>query len=336
MREPDETTERTRLRRRRLRQAAGGALVSGLLLAAVASQLDLDDARARLAGADGRMVGLAALCSLGVLLARTLRFRALMTRATVGQVLPATAAQVAINRVAPFKLGELSLPFLLHRVAAEPPARTLLMLLLVRLVEVWALCLALVFGIALWFGGREAAQMAVVGGVALVATGLLVTFRRWSGGALALAEHLGRSARLARHAAFERIVTRLREAVEGGARLTAPQKAALLGGTLAVMACQYTLYGLLVASVGVEVHPLQVIVGYTLAQVAGAVPVLSVGNLGTHETGWTIGFVWVGLALDDAVLTGLYTQLVTLGFALAFALPAALWFSARRPASGPG
>lgn len=316
--------------KKRARQALGGVLVSGALLAVVASQLDLDDATARLRAADARLVALAALCSLGVLLARTLRFRALMTRARLTHVLPATAAQVAINRVAPFKLGELSLPFLLHRVAAEPPARTLVMLLLVRLVEVWALCLALTAGIALWFGGREWAQMLVVAAVALVATALLVTFRRWSGLALALAERLARRLGLARHAAFERIVARLREALDGGARLSRAQKAALLAGTLAVMACQYTLYGLLVASVGVEAHPLQVIIGYTLAQVAGAVPVLSVGNLGTHETGWTLGFVWVGLALDDAVLTGLYTQLVTLAFALAFALPAAIWFSTRR------
>lgn len=319
--------------RKRMRQAVGGALVSGLLLAAVASQLDVDAAAARLSAADGRLIAVAALASLGVLLARTLRFRALMTRAGFWQVLPATAAQVAINRVAPFKLGELSLPFLLQRVSGEPAARTLLMLVLVRLVEIWVLCLALVGGIALWFGGREWAQMLVVAAVAVAATALLVTFRWWSGAALSLAERLGRRLGLARYAAFDKVIARLHEAVAGGTRLTGRQRAALLLGTLAVMACQYTLYGCLVASVGIEVHALQVVVGYTLAQVAGAVPVLSVGNLGTHETGWTLGFVWVGLALADAVLTGLYTQLVTLGFALAFAVPAALYFSARRPSA---
>ena len=319
-----------KLDRRRIRQALIGALVSGALLAAVLSQLDLDDALARVRGADAGLLGWAALCSLLVLVARTLRFRALVTRAGVGPVMASTAAQNAINRVAPFKLGELSLPFLLHRAAGEPPARTLVMLALVRLVEIWLLCLLLVAGIALWFGGREWQQMAVVGGVAAVATGLLLTFRWWSGAALRVAERVGRRVGLDRFAAFDRVVQKLGEALDGGAGLSSGQKAAVVGGTLAVMGLQYTLYGLLIASVGVEVHPLQVAVGYTLAQVAGAVPVLSVGNLGTHETGWTLGFVWVGLALEDAVLTGIYTQLVTLGFAVVFAGPAALYFSTRR------
>jgi len=76
----------------------------------------------------------------------------------------------------------------------------------------------------------------------------------------------------------------------------------------------------------------QIIVGASLGQVAGSLPLPSVGSIGTHETGWTTGFVWVGVPLSDAALTGIGTQVVTLAFAALFGLPA--WLLQRRPAQG--
>mgnify|MGYP000185686923 CR=1 FL=1 len=63
---------------------------------------------------------------------------------------------------------------------------------------------------------------------------------------------------------------------------------------------------------------------YPLLVGAGALPVISVGSVGTHETGWVAGFVWVGMAVPDAMLTGLFTQVTTLSFAVLFAIPATL------------
>ena len=48
--------------------------------------------------------------------------------------------------------------------------------------------------------------------------------------------------------------------------------------TLAVIALQFLLYGCLVRACGLELHPLQLVVGAAAAQVAGALPVVSVGT----------------------------------------------------------
>lgn len=325
--------------RRRGLQVLGAALVSGTLLTALALQVDLEGAQARLSAMDPRWVAAAAGLAGVVLLLRALRFRAVTERARLGHVVAAIAGQTALNRVAPFKLGELSLPYLLHRAAAEPPARSLVLLAVVRLLELWVLCVALALAAGLWFGEKEWPQLAVAAGAGLGFTVLLLTFRRWSDGALRLADALagrigldrwGRVATL-----WETARDRLRAAIRSTAALSGGQRGALLASTVLVQVAQYSLKWCLIASVAVEVDVLQLVVGYTLAQVAGALPVLSVGNVGTHEAGWVAGFVWVGMPLADAVLTGILVQVITLVFAGLFAVPAAIWFATRPAARAP-
>ena len=72
---------------------------------------------------------------LAVLLARGLRFRVLTTRAGLVTVTAAIGVHNFLVRIIPFRLGELSLPYLLAR--QEPLTRTLLSLVLVRLLELW-------------------------------------------------------------------------------------------------------------------------------------------------------------------------------------------------------
>ena len=63
----------------------------------------------------------------------------------------------------------------------------------------------------------------------------------------------------------------------------------------------------------------------------GSLPLPTVGNVGTHETGWTLGFQAMGVSLQDAVVTGVASGLITLGFAVVFAIPAGLLHIARSP-----
>lgn len=330
-------------RRRAAWRTLAAVGVSGALIGLLLGQIELGGVGDRLWSIDPGALGLAALLSVVVLLLRSLRFIAVTVRSRPGHVMAAVAGQNAINRVAPFKLGELSLPYLLHRASGEPPARSLVLLVIVRLLELWLMCVGLAVAAGLWFGGQEWPQLIVAAAAGLVFTVLLLTFRSWASGALALADRLSGAIGLARWARlddiWQAVADRLRAAVESTRALSGRQQIALLATTTLVQVAQYALMGCLIASVGVEVQVGQLIIGYTLAQIAGALPVLSVGNVGTHEVGWVAGFVWVGMDLSDAILTGLLTQAVTLAFAALFAAPAAVWFvtRARRPdASPPG
>ncbi len=310
---------------RRWRRALLACLISALLIAALTSQLDPAAALDRLRAADGGPIWAALGFSALMFVCRALRYRLITTRSALPDVAAATAVQVAANRLAPLRLGELSLPWLLHRASGEPPVPIVVHLLLIRLVELWVVLVAAGLAAGLWFAGRDAGVSPVAAGLALAGLSLsLLAFRRLVRLGVALGRRLVAATPLRRVAALPKIFDQLDGAVHDAARLDRRRRLALFGLTVAVMALNYAVFGALLLALGFDLDPRQVVVGVTASQIAGALPVLSVGSLGTHETGWAAGFVWVGMALPDAVLSGLFTQAVTLGFAVLFALPAGL------------
>ncbi len=307
-------------------------VVSGGLLVAVLWGVDLSAAWARVAAADPGWLLASLAVSFAVLVARSLRFSVLTTRATVGQVTGAVALQNFLVRVTPFRLGELSLPYLLHRTAGEPPGTALVSLLLVRLLELWLLLATAIVSAVLWFGDSsgQAAALAVLVALSLA----LVGFRYLLRFGIAVARWLAERTGLDKTALSRRVFAQLEEAKGESARLTPAQRWGVGVGSLVVVALQFLLYGCLVAACGLDVHPLQLVVGATAAQVAGALPVLTIGSLGTHESGWVLAFVALGVSRQDAVVTGLFTQVVTLLFAALFALP--VWLLGRNVQSSKG
>ncbi|MCB9526296.1 MAG: flippase-like domain-containing protein [Myxococcales bacterium] len=315
----------------RARRIALGLAVSAGLLAAILAGVDGEAAWARLRQADGLWLVISFLVSAAVLWARGLRFWGLSSQSSLGTVTAAIALQNALTRVTPLRLGELSLPYALHRVAGEPAAPALVHLVLVRLVELWVLtCAATVAGL-IWFGAGPGGQ-GIAGGVLLgglaVMTAALAFFRPLLAWAVRLATALAGRLGLDGKPAVGKALAALAQAADGSNRLDGRRRRWLVGGTLAVMALQFILYYALLRACGLDLAPAQVVVGSAGAQVAGALPVVSVGSLGTHETGWTAAMTWVGLGFTDAVISGLFTQLVTLVFAAVF-VPAAWWGLAR-------
>lgn len=310
--------------RRRWLRALLACLISALLIAALLSQIDPAEAIERVRGAEPGPILAALGFSALMLFARTLRYRLVTTRSGLGDVAAATAVQVAANRLAPLRLGELSLPWLLHRASGEPPVPIVVHLLLIRLLELWVVLVAAAIAAGLWFAGRDSGASPLVAGLGVAGLSLsLLAFRRLVRFGVAIGRRLAAATPLRKVAALPKIFDQLDAAVEDAARLDPKRRLALFGLTVAVMALNYAVFGALLAALGFQLDPRQIVIGVTASQLAGALPVLSVGSLGTHETGWTAGFAWVGMAVPDAVLSGLFTQAVTLGFAVLFALPAA-------------
>lgn len=304
-----------------------GVLVSGGLLALVISRLDTATALDRLQQAEWPWLLAAFGVSLLVLLARGLRFALLCRQSPLKVVTAAIATQNFLTRITPLRLGELSLPYLLHRTVGEPPAPALVSLVLVRLVELWVLIgLVVAAGVA-WFGSAEVTTTLVLAGILGGMTLALAFFRPLLAFAVrafeALVKHLG----LDGVGLVSKALGQLQGAVAGEHRLDRRQRFALAAGTVLVLGLQLVLYDTLLRACGLHLDWRQVVVGSTAAQVVGALPVATVGSLGTHETGWTAGFMWVGLSLTDAVVSGLLTQVITLIFAGVFALPGWAWLA---------
>ncbi|MCA9561534.1 MAG: flippase-like domain-containing protein [Myxococcales bacterium] len=319
--------------RKRLAQATLALVVSGLLLWLVLSFVDAEVAWARVRAADPGWLLASLAVSFVVLWARGLRFAALTERAGPGVVTATVAAQNFLLRIMPLRVGELSLPYLLHRVAGEPPAHSLVSLVLVRVVDLWLLLVTGAVAVLMWFGeGDLRRNLALVGGV-VVMTALLVGFRRWVALGLRFAAWGARVTGLERVALVQKVLDKLIAAVGESRRLRRAQVVALGGWSVVVAALQYVLFYCLLRVFGVVVHGTQVVVGAAAAQVAGALPVATVGSIGTHESGWVAGFVWVGMDVTDAALTGVGSQVITLAFAALFAGPA--WWALRRARRAP-
>lgn len=303
-------------------------VVSGGLLAWLLSRLELGPAFDRLSGADARGFLLGGILSLLVLLCRALRFSVLTRAAGLEVTAPAVAIQVFLNRVTPFRLGEISLPLLLRRHAGEDFASALVGLVFVRLLDlsivVWAI------GLSLAAGPAGASAPALVGGALLLGI-LVATFRRWLGALVRLLRVLwGRLAR-ERLPAVSRALERLAAATTEARRLAGRDHAALALTSVGIFLGQTAVFGTILAAYGIRLPLLSLLRGGAVAQAGAALPIAAVGTIGTHEASWVAGFVWVGLPLEEAIVTGVAAQLATLAYAACFALLAWLWLSRRRP-----
>jgi uncharacterized protein (TIRG00374 family) len=56
---------------------------------------------------------------------------------------------------------------------------------------------------------------------------------------------------------------------------------------------------------GVEISFLRVLFGSTVAVIANALPFGGIGNWGTLEVGWAVGFLMTGFSKEQAIATGL-------------------------------
>lgn len=303
--------------------------VSAALVLWVLRRADLDRLAARAGDLRPGPLALAFGCSTAVLLLRAQRFHALSARAGYGTTVAAVAVQNFLVRVTPFRVGELGLPVVLHRYAGEPLVRSVVNVLLVRLVELWMLLLVGASATAAFVGPAGGVGFAMPLALLTLVTLAVFTFRWWLGALARAAQRLGAPDAPGLRGRLRRAVDRVVEVLADGDRLSLPARLRLAGGTLAIAVFQSGLFWSLLAVFGVRAGLVQVLVGGTAAQFAAAVPVPSVGSVGPLEAAWVSGFTWVGIGFDDAVLTAVGCQVITLAFAGLFAAGAWLWLGRR-------
>ncbi len=320
--------------RRRWLRVLAAVVVSAGLVVLMLRQLDPGRALDRLTHVrwSGLLLGL--VFSVALQLARGVRFHALTVRSSFRAVTAAIALQTFLLRVTPLRLGELSLPYLLAKESEEPAARTLVSLILVRILELWMVLVVGLLGAVSTLGGNEVNRLWSGVAVAVLLTALLATFRFWLRRAVALADALARRTDLQRRPRLARWLGQLHDLRDESSALDRRKLLVLFVANVAVVALQNGTLGAIAWAFGLGLHPMQMLVGVSLAQIVGSLPIGTVGSVGTHETGWTLGFLWVGVPLEDAVMTAIASQLVTLGYALIFAVPSWLVLG-RRTAPGP-
>lgn len=315
--------------RRPLLAAAALALSLALLVALVA-RLDTGALRVALRAADWRLVGVAALASLLLLGARALRFFLLGGgRVPLRVVLAASAIHGFILRVAPMRLGELSLPYLLARHAGQPAALTVVQLVLARLLDLAGVILLALPAVALTFGESGLWRLWWAGPAMLAVAALLFHFRRALRVSLALATWLLGALGLARFAVVREALAAFARAVAQSGRMRRRLRVRVALATLLVVLVQFAVLGVLAVAFRIDVGLPAVVVAVQVAILAGALPIPATGNVGTHELAWTLAFVWVGASEERALVTGLASGFLSLAFQGAQAAVAALYLARR-------
>lgn len=324
--------ERPRRARAALRVGLA-VLVSAAVITVLLSQLDWSRSWAAIRAARLEWIGAAVGWSCLIVLARGLRWNLVLPGPGVALSTAAIGVQTFFNRIAPMRLGELSLPFLLRRFAGSDASRVLVLLVLTRVVEL-AVAVALVIAAALLHrGGTQPAHLLALAGLLAAIAVVLVQFRRVLRIGLSTAALAARWSRLDRVKAVQGGLAGLEAAVGAEARLSGAKRTGLLVWTMLIQALQIAAFHAVLRAFGVALDPAALVLGAAVALAGPALPLPSVGTIGTLEASWVAGFVWAGLDLETAILTGVATQLLTLLFAAVIALPSWAYLLRRGPRS---
>lgn len=265
---------------------------------------------------------------------RALRFVSAMPRVPMVLMTAVVGVQNFMARIMPFRAGELALPYLLAKHSAETSERSLVLLIWLRLMDAWFLAGVFAIGLVLHVSdANQALFWYAIGafGVFSVALFWLGRGLRWLFRCLAVCAGVVGLDRVER---VERFLADSMNAADAVDDLGLGQRGAAVVWTMAVWALQFVIFATILFAYTVEVTPLDVVVGVSLAQLAAALPLPSVGSVGTHEVGWVVGFGFVGVERTAAVVTGVAAQLFTLVFAGVVASIAWLYLRRDRPAVG--
>ena len=299
--------------------------VSCGLIYLLISRLDVSRAWSRVCGLDMRYVGASIGCAGVVLIFRSWRLATLTSqlwRGSGGRVIAAVAVHQFVLKIAPFRTGELVLPWLMKRFVGTDVTTTLANLLVIRVVELAAVCLTCVGAVSWRFGYSGIGHLWVTLPLLLVLGTMAMFFGplvKWTGFGLAgVIEQFS-----------PRIAAKIRELCTNLLRqlslMTSRQWRGLWLLTCGVTVTQIAMLTMVLFALGIRISTIDATVGVTLALVSGALPIATVGNLGTHEAAWTAGFMWVGVPESDAIVSGVVSGFLAVGYALVFALPVGIW-----------
>ena len=282
----------------------------------------------------------ALLASALVWLLRGLRVSLLCPSVRLTASLAIVSAQGLLLRVTPLRLGDLGLPVLLER-RGVPLAEALLLLFWIRLSELWILAWLCLVALLTGAGGGVAGEEllgqsgSLISALLLLATLPLLARLQpiacaLGRAGLAVARGVGLPRRLPK---IYRRLAGLQKQLEAAERRTQRDWLILLGGAAAILCAQALLFWCLLRGCGAELSLSATLLGTSLAHLAGALPLPTIGNLGTHELGWVTGLTALGLAAPLALQSALLSQAATLAFAMLWGAWGLLWLRAQRKSS---
>jgi uncharacterized membrane protein YbhN (UPF0104 family) len=221
-----------------------------------------------------------------------------------------------LNYALPFRLGELGYPVMMRRAYAHPIARSLGVLLLARLFDLFTVAAIFLFlAVGLGIGANTAGTLALLGG-AIALTFIPVAMVFGAQAARPLLKNLPAQSGLV-------------SAIEPSLAALGAHRAQL--AAIALSFAIWLVFGGLAAlaasAVAGGIPPMAAMLGAAAGNVAFALPVNGIGGLGASQAAWVFAVSRAGVPWNDAVISAFALYGVTLAGALIFGGVA--WISER-------
>jgi hypothetical protein len=229
----------------------------------------------------------------------------------------AVAIQNALIRITPFRLGEFALPFILKKFAQIDMSKGIYQLILLRLSEMCLLGGFLMYALFKIYASLVWQNQSITLGliytpliIALVALLILMlkmkSILQWIISKL-IPLHI-------RLKPLEKIKNHLDELKD----LAMKDWLILLLCTFMILCGQFILFDGILKLCQIDLPLEKVLIGGTIAHFSNLLPVPTIGNIGTHEIGWVSAFVFLGVSQNQAMISALIGQILTLILALAW------------------
>lgn len=290
--------------------------VAAAILVLLLRQVPAADVAQMLAALDWRwlLVGLGAYIATNIF--RAYRYGVLLEQVPSLRMLPEMFAVSLFNNTLPSRTGEVSFPYFMYRRHGVAVGESSAALIVARILDY-----AAVAALYIVFATLNLDQLApgASAAVLVVAAFLLVSFcillaAPWVGERLMNAlEWFLRRFRLDQKRLGLVLLKFGRQAVDSlGKTRTKRTYLRSFAWSLLIWLGTFAWFAAFMRAIGlVEPYPL-VIVGATFAVLAKAIPLVTIGGLGAHEAGWTVGFMLVGMSTGQAVASGFAVNILTL------------------------
>jgi hypothetical protein len=285
-------------------------LITAAIVFILLLQISLKDLYTLLRTIDPFWLAVGSIAYLLANLFRALRFRLLIHSKGVplSDLLRITSFYHLSLMILPSKLGELSYPYLLNRISGKNVTEGLASLVVSRVYDFFIILLILLFvsiGYQTLFKVDPFFLIPVV--VFLIFLIVFIFFYmgrllKWFSTVLARISIRAGSRNTSFVSWIERKMDEMAEDFDSiQARKT------YLPVTLTSLASWamifFTFYAYM-KGFGIDVSSTKLILGSTIAVIGNALPVSGIGNWGTLEAGWAVGFLMVGLSKEKAIATG--------------------------------
>jgi uncharacterized membrane protein YbhN (UPF0104 family) len=242
--------------------------------------------------------------SAAVYIMRSVRIRVLYPQIIWSAILVAVATQTFLLRILPMRLGELGLAVLLQKRGHLPLGEGMVLLVWLRLSEV---CVLLIACMMAWYQQGYGSAIHLLWYLILALSILWIFLPSVKLCCRYLNHYLSTTLVLQEKKSIQKLQA-ICDHIVHTQSLSSVDWMRLALSSAIIMGLQCILFYFLLKACGVLVSWPAVIIGSSFAHIAGAIPAPTLGNIGTHESGWVIGFTLVGVSLPYATLTAIISQ----------------------------